>query len=547
MSQLILPRKIEKALVDEGKAKISGLSPWSEAINGRSVKGAAIKKGNWRDYYDMYRQHSIVRSAIDTIALNATAAGFDFVPRDSRAKIRDDEVAVLKTFFSGQSDFIGELSQIYRDMFIYGDAYLYIVPDRRRKPKLLKRIHPKTIHIKVSKNGNIEAYYQKDPDRLDDDVVAFRPHEILHFKFPDPDNDIYGLSPLESLKHAVAADLYAQRYNASFFANSGVTGTIIGIRNANPDEIQRNRVWLNENYTGPEAAHKPIVVEGESIEIKKSVATHQEMGFLEGRRFIIMEILAVLGVPPVKIGILESANRSNSKEQDKTFRTEHVAPLQNIVQNVINNFFIRNILGVEETIFVHAEGDTRDAIEQMDYYTKGEAWGVFNPNEIRSRLGMAPVEGGEINLIMTPTGAVPLDRMNLYFSLPEQNTDKIPPVATDPPQGESMPKDTVEVATAFPAAKSRSIPLTLQGAIVKITEAPHNESALRQAYSYLVDASESGDPRVINARDSLSKACRTNDTILRQGYIERAQEAVSVFLSPMTIEKSEEKDEQETT
>jgi HK97 family phage portal protein len=533
MSDLItpsgLPLELKKG--EEGKGKIVGLTPWRDQFNfGRGVKGAAIKKGSWRDYYDMYKQHAMLRAAIDKIAKTATNVGYDFVPRDTTTKLKKREVNVLKAFFDKQEDFVGELRKIYKDLLIYGDAYMYLVPDRRRRPVKLKRLHPKTIHIKSTRNGDIQAYYQKDPDDLSDEVVVFQPQEILHFRIDDPDNDLYGLSPLESLKWAVSADLYAQRYNSSFFQHSGVTGTIIGIRNANPDEVQRNRKWLEENYTGPESAHKPLVIEGESIEIKKSVATHNEMGFLEGRKFIILEILAVLDVPPAKVGIMETANRSNSREQDKTFRTESVSPLQVQVEAVINGQFIKKILGIENTVFVHSEGDTRDAIEQMDYYTKGEAWGIFNANEIRAKLGMAPVDGGDTNGIMTPTGFIPLDRLQLFFALPQANIEDVPEHPNDPILGEPPPKTTIRQVAAISrdTAKSTHPSLSAQGAMLKLLVQHPSDADVRQAYCYLNDAQSLNDPRI-----TLSKAVRVEDEFLKLGYVERAQEAMSQLLVPL--------------
>jgi HK97 family phage portal protein len=564
MTTLVLPNgqtvdEFKKFQQDpEGRGKIVGMTTWRDRVaTGFGPEGSTVKKGNWRDYYDMYRNHALVRAAIDKIAKTSTNVGYDFVPRDSRAKIKKSEVKTLQDFFYQQTDFIYELRRIYKDLMIYGDAYLYIVPDRRRRPVRLKRLHPKTIHIKAKKNGQIEGYYQKDPDDVSDTPIRFEPQEILHFRIDDPDNDIYGLSPLESLKMAVSTDLYAQRFNASFFRNSGVTGTIIGVRNANPDEIQRNRKWLTENYTGPESAHKPIIIEGESIDIKKSVANHTEMGFLEGRKFIILEILAALDVPPAKVGIMESANRSNSKEQDKSFRTESVSPLQYIVETVINDGFVRKILGVRNTIFVHAEGDTRDQIEQMDYFTKGQAWGNFNVNEVRAKLGMAPVDGGDINIIMTPTGAVPLDRMQLYFQIPKTNVQDVPPTAEDPPEGEPLPtsgKPQVATASTSRAMQKSYDPaaytLALHGAIVKLCEPNCTDITLRQAYTYLNDALDLDDMHVSHALDAVRKALTTNDPILRQGYVERAQENMSHFMIPynqiVTTEDEEEDDDEES-
>lgn len=549
MDNLILPpsTRFEKARRrnEEGQGKIVGLSPWRNYNTAqRKLEGVATKKASWRDYYDMYRQHSMVRAAIEKIAKTATNVGYEFQPRDTRSDEVASEVAELKAWFGKQVDFIGELRRIYKDLLIYGDAFLYVVYDRLKRPTKLKRLHPATIFIEPNKYGEVLAYYQLLD--INDTPTRFDANEMIHFKLDDPDNDIYGLSPLESLKMAVAADLFAQRYNLSFFENSGVTGTIIGIRNANPEEVQRNRAWLEQNYTGPEAAHKPIVVEGESVSISKSVATHNEMGFLEGRNFIIKEILGVIDVPPAKVGIMETANRSNSREQDKTFRTESIDPLQYIVETAINDQFILKILKIKNTIFVHSEGDNRDAMEQMDYYTKGQAWSVYSPNEVRAKFGMGPIDGGEIHGIMTPTGFVPTDRLNLFFQLPQNNSADIPGVPQDPLEGEPISDENPQVSTAIGRDVAKSLNnhgLIFQAALMKLSLAKRDDVALRQAYSYVNDLRSTGDSRIEHACDSLHKACTSSDAILRVGYIERAQEALSTFIKPIEEHSSDESDE----
>src|SRR6478752_3633824 len=101
MTNLVLPNgqlvtEFQKAVQPEGKAKIHGLSPWySQVSSGFNIGGAVKKHGEWDDYYDMYRQHAFVRSAIDKIAKTATNAGIDFVPRDSRSEAKADEVKAL--------------------------------------------------------------------------------------------------------------------------------------------------------------------------------------------------------------------------------------------------------------------------------------------------------------------------------------------------------------------------------------------------------------------------------------------------------------------
>jgi len=509
----------------EGKGRIVGLSPWNmNRTSPWNLQGAVTKAEKWDEYNAMYETHAYVRAAIDKIAKSATHVGFDLVPRN-RSEPNEAEISELKVFFDAQPDFSAELRKAYKHLLIGGDAFMYIVPDRRRQPSYLKTLHPKTMHIRINQQGKILGYVQKNLDEIggDNQPVFFEPHEIIHIKIDNPNDDIYGLSPLESLKWAVATDLYAQRYNAAFFANSGVTGTIIGVRNADPNEVQRNRKWLQENYMGPDAAHKPIILEGESISISKSVATHTDMGFLEGRAFIIQEILAVLDVPPAKLGRMESANRSNSKEQDQSFRAESVAPLQWIMEAAINGQFVRPILGAEDTVFVHSDTNARDQMEQMDYFTKAEAWGILNPNEIRAKINYAPVEGGDTNIIMTPTGAVPLDRLQLYFQIPQQNTDTIPPTTQDPPEGEAQPKRTNE-ASVTTVGKSLS---SVQQALDILKSATH-KGQVAMAYSHLND-SLGLDPAVDEAHTALKKALDATDPLLAEGYLGRAVQQLLPF------------------
>jgi hypothetical protein len=146
---------------------------------------------------------------------------------------------------------------------------------------------------------------------------------------------------------------------------------------------------------------------------------------------------------------------------------------------------------------------------------------------------MAPVDGGENNFVMTPTGAVPLDRMNLYFQLPQQNTDKIPPVTKDPPSGEPTGRNsnTANITSAISRDMAKSLTvgeaaLNIRNALTVLQSAsgkPH----VSVAYSYLTDAAEIED--VADACSSLRKALTTDDPFLFEGYIGRAMQSLQDY------------------
>ena len=399
----------------------------NQSIGGRAfITGATAdtrtvlnypQQTNWKEYYRMYKSHAIVHGAITKLVSTATNAGFDFVARDSRTPLINEEADKLKKFFAGIPSFISTIRSIYTDLMIFGNAYLYVVPNGAGKPTGLKRVAPYTMRIIVRNNGEIVRYEQENPNNLVSgyndkrNVITFNANEIIHFKFHDPINDVYGLSPLEAIRLSVVADFSAQQYNIAFFQNAGVTGTIISIASASQDDMDRTREYLREQYTGLGGAHKILVIDSNSHSVHKAVATHTDMNFLEGRRFLLQEILAVLDVPPAKIGIMETANRSNSKEQDKTFRTESIQYIQYLFEETLNDHFISPVLGIKNTIFKHQDSDTRDSQELMSIFTSAINHGIYTINEVRAKLGLSPIKGGDVAFVLSPSGAIPVEKL----------------------------------------------------------------------------------------------------------------------------------------
>jgi len=488
------------------------------------LKGAEPKQWDHRLYLQMYYQHPWLKAAIDTLVRTATNTGWEFVPRTKLAMINQNELAVANEFFSKQRNFMGELVKIYEDLLIFGDAYLYVVPDRRRKPARLKRLAPWTIHINASNNGKIKNYVQKDLTQPLEDAVVFSPHEILHFKQNDPGNDLYGLSPLESLKQSITADLHMLNFQKMFFKNGASMGTFITVEGATDAELERTRDWILEEYVGTDNAYRPVIMGGQGIKIEKGVATHNDMHFIQGRDYFVSEIMAVLGVPPAKLGRMETANRSNAKEQDKSFRQETISPLQNHVENVLNDDFMRPILLLEETVFEHSKNDIRDAIEQMDLNKIAVNNGLNTINEIRERMGYPKIDGGDIAFIMAPTGAVPVDRMDLFFMPPQMNTDKVP-ILSRSPEKEATPKFVPSKPEGTPATnKSLGVGLTESVNAARMWLTKTDDASLRQALTYTYDAQElAPHPLFEQAIDSIRKALTIDDEFARQGYVERAQ------------------------
>lgn len=381
-------------------------------------------------YYEMYRRHPWVRAGIDKRAQTAVQAGFQLTPEDPTQDLNKAEAKEFREF-ARRSNFTQLRRQWYRDIDIFSEGWGWIQLTKGGRPFKAHRLHPKYTFPKIVNGVVTGVEYGTGESK------KFYPIEqLLHFRDEDPEQDVSGLSKLHSVMESVSQDLMAMRYNLSFFENSAQTGIVFNMRNASKEEAERNRVWLEQNYSGAEKAHRPIVLEGD-IEVKSSVAKHSDMQFIEGRKVHRQEILAVLDVNETLLGVTENANRSNSKENDLAFR-DAVAARQLLVEEEINNKLILGLFGWDDLLFEENDSSKRNQIEQAALYIQLLTNGLMNRNEIRALIGKGDIEGGDLYTVQTATGMIPVDKLLEQF---EQNQRLAQQLTTKPGEDGSDDED----------------------------------------------------------------------------------------------------------
>lgn len=363
------------------------------------------RRANGQVYYEMFRQHPVVRAAIERKSTYASAGGWNFVSTEPGQVPDAGKVKRLKEFCR-KSNLKQLLRLTYKDIDIYGESFWAIISgkDQARTPIKAVRLNPRFMQARLDSAGMITGW-EYGPISGDSKAIQYEAKEVLHYKLDDPEDDTRGLSPLHSLQRAVTQDIFAMEFNESFFKNSAQTGIVFVIKNSSQEEAERNRAWIEQNYSGPENAHRPLLIEGD-VSVEKSVARPAEMEFLEGRKFLRQEILMVLEMDPDKVGVHEDSNRSTSKESAYAFLSEVIWPRQNIVEDEFNNGFILGRFGWDDIVVDSAEGDPRRNIDMAEVYDKHQNAGRLSVNDARRKMGEAPIDGGDEPFIMTPTGIV---------------------------------------------------------------------------------------------------------------------------------------------
>jgi HK97 family phage portal protein len=357
-------------------------------------------------YSAMYTNHPWVRAAIDKIADYAVKAGFIFVPEDPNETVDPAAQRKLKRFFRNSSE--KQLVRItLRDILVYGEGFWLVERNLTGAPFRGIRLIPKMMRPAQRNEKGFVTKWRYGSNISDDTSVVYDDRFILHFKIDDLEDDIGSMSKLRSLKKSVAADLNAQEFNGMFFENGAQTGIVFTMDAIDAASAKRNREYLEQKYVGTYNAHRPVLLEG-GVKVEKSVATAQEMQFVELRRVNRMEILGVLGVDPTKLGILEDANRSTAKESEDTFHTETVDSIVSIIEEEINNKLILGLFRMDDILFQFNRNDPRQQASMLETYGNAEMKGIFTVDEIRAKLGMGTVPGGNIPIIQTAAGMMPL-------------------------------------------------------------------------------------------------------------------------------------------
>jgi capsid portal protein len=141
----------------------------------------------------------------------------------------------------------------------------------------------------------------------------------------------------------------------------------------------------------------------------------EDMAFGDFRRLNEHEVAKVHEVPPQLIGVMESANRSNSEEAIRDFVTEVVQPRQERFAGRLFRIIHQRILGVTDwTIEFNTKG-ARNEREEADIAATliKSAGPAMTVNEVRELAGEEPLDTPMGQMLMselsrggTPAGGV---------------------------------------------------------------------------------------------------------------------------------------------
>jgi HK97 family phage portal protein len=96
--------------------------------------------------------------------------------------------------------------------------------------------------------------------------------------------------------------------------------------NLSPDQYERLKLELDEGYSGPMRAGRPLLLEG-GLDWKSMGLSPKDMDFVEARNGAARDIALAFGVPPMLLGIPGDNTYANYQEANRAFYRLTVLPL----------------------------------------------------------------------------------------------------------------------------------------------------------------------------------------------------------------------------
>lgn len=280
-----------------------------------------------------------------------------------------------------------------------GNTYIHPVLNVFGRPIEL-HILPSQYISKVRRDGKIFYEYTGT-----ETMQIFEFDQIIHVKYPNPQNMLQGLSPMEASRMAINLLAYMGQYQLSLMSNRARPDALLHTEQSiGQEEAERTQIAWKKKYGGIDKAGE-VAILGSGLTYQQLSLSPADLQYLKSREFTQGEIAAAYNVPPHKLGRTENINKSTAHELEHSFQKDSISP----------RLWLRDMYFTDELISLYDESliiksdnvipiDIEFMREQEDMDIKHA---VVTINEIRERRGLPPVPWGDKPLV--PFNIVQLD------------------------------------------------------------------------------------------------------------------------------------------
>lgn len=354
-----------------GKTVGSKKSSWLAKLVGTETKSAQKSLPSWyfgtqtymqqpgkpvwsgRNYAkfaeEAYRRNVVAYRAITMIARGAASLPtllYTLKADGSRREMANHPLRKIIERPSPLTAWPNFLESLYTYRLISGNAYVLAVGPTGEAPLELHLLRPDRVSVIAGKNALPMGYRYKVGERVTDYAVdpISGISRVLHIHEFHPTDDWYGLSPIEAAAYSIDQHNQAGAWNQALLQNGArpsgalvVKGAEGGPQALSEDQYYRIKQQIEEQFSGPENAGRPLLLEG-GLDWREMSLSPKDMDFLETKHSAARDIALAFGVPPQLLGIPGDNTYSNLAEARMALWEQTILPLATSTLEAISHW-----------------------------------------------------------------------------------------------------------------------------------------------------------------------------------------------------------------
>lgn len=351
-------------------------------------------------------------AAVNAIARTITAGGLEFEwdpaeGEEEEQPPKPPQVLGLErmlAYCNPTESIIKILRGVIADLLVFGDAYLEVVWIGDQPVALYSLDSPSMLPI-TDAHGQVTRYVQLTELGQ---RAEFEERDVIHISLDSPRSSIFGVSPTQAAMLPITGYLFGAATAKEIFRKGNPPTLHVDMpTSASPAEMNKWTAQYMTRNIGPKNIGVPVVTKGGATVNELSTSrTVDYIKYLDQRRD---EILACYGVPPAKVGVIESGNLGGGtgEAQDRTFLVNTCQPIAELVLEALNWHLARLGFGIDGWKLRFRDVDMRDSetVEKIrDMRVRNGLWTL---DRGRADIGEPAVPGGDEPVL--------IDRQNLVL------------------------------------------------------------------------------------------------------------------------------------
>ncbi|WP_010138007.1 phage portal protein [Oceanicola sp. S124] len=288
------------------------------------------------------------------------------------------------------------LESLYGQLLLTGNGYLEAVAADAGAPVELHVLRSDRMSLLPGTNGWPVAFeYVVGGQKHRFDVTGERP-AVCHFKSFHPQDDHYGLSPMQAAAQALDVHNSASRWSKALLDNAArPSGAIVysgldGEGVMTSEQYDRLVAEMEMYHQGAANAGRPMLLEG-GLDWKPMGFSPSDMEFQKTKEAAAREIALAFGVPPMLMGIPGDATYANYQEAHRAFFRLTVLPLATRVTAALGEWLER-FTGEDLRLSPDLDNVPALAAERDAQWQRVAGADFLSPAEKRVLLGLPPQE-----------------------------------------------------------------------------------------------------------------------------------------------------------